>query len=57
MEPFTWGVVTGSQRKYYLRVHPFFNKDQFVYLGRGKYKMFAWASQIARCMMIEYKGV
>ena len=52
MESFTSGIVTASQRKYYLTVLPSW-KDKFKYIGHGKYRMFGWQSQIDRARWVK----
>jgi hypothetical protein len=52
MEAFTGGFVTCTQRKYYLSLHPD-SKSMFRYVGRGKYEMTGWESQIARARWVE----
>ena len=53
MEAWTSGIVTGSQRKYFLRIHPDYPKTCFTYLGRGKYRMIGWESCINRAKWVE----
>jgi hypothetical protein len=52
VESFTSGIVTETQRKYYLKLHPDW-KDNFIYVGNGKYKMFGWQSQIDQARWVE----